>query len=71
MLFPYIFSLFAFVESKPVMVLTACGPFTPSDSLAYDPLIDLLTVINRDRPDVCILVRTTAPEHSGEDPIPY
>ncbi|XP_031443324.1 DNA polymerase alpha subunit B-like [Clupea harengus] len=43
-------------ESKPVMVLTACGPFTPSDSLAYDPLIDLLTVINRDRPDVCILL---------------
>ncbi|XP_062381059.1 DNA polymerase alpha subunit B isoform X1 [Sardina pilchardus] len=43
------------VESQPVMVFTACGPYTPSDSLAYDPLIDLLNVISRDRPHVCIL----------------
>lgn len=42
-------------ESEPVMVLTACGPYTPSDSLAYDPLIDLINVITRDCPDVCIL----------------
>lgn len=42
------------------MVLTACGPYTPSDSLAYDPLIDLINVISRDRPHVCILVRTSA-----------
>lgn len=39
------------------MVLVACGPYTPSDSLAYDPLIDLINIINKDRPDVCILVR--------------
>ncbi|KAM9207843.1 LOW QUALITY PROTEIN: DNA polymerase alpha subunit B [Leptosomus discolor] len=37
------------------MVLVACGPYTPSDSLAYDPLTDLLEVIARDRPDVCVL----------------
>uniref|UniRef100_A0AAY4E1Z4 DNA polymerase alpha subunit B n=1 Tax=Denticeps clupeoides TaxID=299321 RepID=A0AAY4E1Z4_9TELE len=43
------------VSSEPVMVMTVCGPYTPSDSLAYDPLIDLINVINRDRPDVCIL----------------
>ncbi|KAL2077557.1 hypothetical protein ACEWY4_027061 [Coilia grayii] len=43
-------------ESEPVVVLTACGPYTPSDSLAYDPLIDLIHVINKDRPDVCILM---------------
>ncbi|XP_066499767.1 DNA polymerase alpha subunit B [Hoplias malabaricus] len=42
--------------SEPVMVLVACGPYTPSDSLAYDPLLDLINIINKDRPDVCILL---------------
>ncbi|XP_039100813.1 DNA polymerase alpha subunit B isoform X1 [Hyaena hyaena] len=37
------------------MVLVACGPYTTSDSITYDPLLDLIAVINRDRPDVCIL----------------
>ncbi|KAM8816588.1 DNA polymerase alpha subunit B isoform 1-T1 [Rhynchonycteris naso] len=37
------------------MVLVACGPYTTSDSITYDPMLDLITVINRDRPDVCIL----------------
>ncbi|XP_064143881.1 DNA polymerase alpha subunit B isoform X3 [Loxodonta africana] len=37
------------------MVLVACGPYTTSDSITYDPLLDLVTVINYDRPDVCIL----------------
>ncbi|RMB90498.1 hypothetical protein DUI87_33099 [Hirundo rustica rustica] len=37
------------------MVLVACGPFTPSDSVAFEPLSDLLEVVARDRPDVCIL----------------
>uniref|UniRef100_A0AAR2JS58 DNA polymerase alpha subunit B n=1 Tax=Pygocentrus nattereri TaxID=42514 RepID=A0AAR2JS58_PYGNA len=41
---------------EPVMVMVACGPYTPSDSLAYDPLIDLINIINKDRPDVCILL---------------
>lgn len=41
--------------SEPVMVMMSCGPYTPSDSLSYDPLIDLITIINKDRPDVCIL----------------
>uniref|UniRef100_A0A674GD90 DNA polymerase alpha subunit B n=1 Tax=Taeniopygia guttata TaxID=59729 RepID=A0A674GD90_TAEGU len=40
------------------MVLVACGPFTPSDSITFEPLSDLLEVVARDRPDVCILVRT-------------
>uniref|UniRef100_A0AAY4E243 DNA polymerase alpha subunit B n=1 Tax=Denticeps clupeoides TaxID=299321 RepID=A0AAY4E243_9TELE len=48
-------SLCLCLGSEPVMVMTVCGPYTPSDSLAYDPLIDLINVINRDRPDVCIL----------------
>lgn len=38
------------------MVVVACGPYTTSDSFAYEPLLDLITIINRDRPDVCILV---------------
>ena len=38
------------------MVLVACGPYTTSDSITFDPLLDLITIINHDRPDVCILV---------------
>ncbi|XP_037982442.1 DNA polymerase alpha subunit B, partial [Motacilla alba alba] len=38
------------------MVLVACGPFTPSDSVAFEPLSDLLDVVARDRPDVCVLL---------------
>ncbi|NXP25789.1 DPOA2 polymerase, partial [Scytalopus superciliaris] len=37
------------------LVLVACGPFTPSDSVAFDPLSDLLGVVARDQPDVCVL----------------
>ncbi|XP_056382925.1 DNA polymerase alpha subunit B isoform X2 [Hyla sarda] len=38
------------------MIITACGPFTTSDTITYDALKDLVDVINRDRPDVCILL---------------
>lgn len=38
------------------MVLVACGPYTTSDSITYEPLLDLIAIINRDRPDVCVLV---------------
>eukprot|EP00058_Branchiostoma_floridae_P021149 XP_002606639.1 hypothetical protein BRAFLDRAFT_120094 [Branchiostoma floridae] len=41
--------------SVPVQVLVAAGPFTPSDSLAYEPLEDLLKYLKRDQPDVCVL----------------
>ncbi|KAM4621221.1 DNA polymerase alpha subunit B [Polymixia lowei] len=41
---------------EPVSVLVACGPYTPSDSLAFDPLLDLITVIIREQPDVCLLL---------------
>uniref|UniRef100_A0A4W4FCI0 DNA polymerase alpha subunit B n=1 Tax=Electrophorus electricus TaxID=8005 RepID=A0A4W4FCI0_ELEEL len=47
---------YRFSISEPVMVLLACGPYTPSDTLTYEPLIDLLGVINKDHPDVCILM---------------
>ncbi|XP_028272481.1 DNA polymerase alpha subunit B [Parambassis ranga] len=41
---------------EPLNVLVACGPYTPSDSLTFDPLLDLISVIVRDRPDVCLLL---------------
>lgn len=44
------------------MVLVACGPYTTTDSIAYEPMLDLIEAINKDRPDVCILVR------GGENP---
>ncbi|XP_069036494.1 DNA polymerase alpha subunit B [Lepisosteus oculatus] len=43
-------------EPGPRMVLVACGPYTPSDSLSYEPLLDLIDTIKRDRPDVCVLL---------------
>uniref|UniRef100_A0A8C4ENQ5 DNA polymerase alpha subunit B n=1 Tax=Dicentrarchus labrax TaxID=13489 RepID=A0A8C4ENQ5_DICLA len=42
--------------TEPMNVLVACGPYTPSDSLTFDPLLDLINVIVRDRPDVCLLL---------------
>ncbi|XP_069550593.1 DNA polymerase alpha subunit B isoform X1 [Brachyistius frenatus] len=42
--------------AEPLNVLVACGPYTPSDSLTFDPLLDLINVIIRDRPDVCLLL---------------
>uniref|UniRef100_A0AAY5KUA4 DNA polymerase alpha subunit B n=1 Tax=Esox lucius TaxID=8010 RepID=A0AAY5KUA4_ESOLU len=41
---------------RQLMVMVACGPYTPSDGLTFDPLIDIINVIVRDRPDVCILL---------------
>lgn len=49
------------LDFEQTMVMVACGPYTTSDSIAYEPLLDLITVINRDRPDVCILVGAPAP----------
>ena len=37
-------------------VLIACGPYTTTDNLSYEPFTDLLAVLQRDAPDVCILV---------------
>lgn len=42
-------------DFEQTMVLVACGPYTTSDSITYDPLLDLISTINHDRPDVCIL----------------
>lgn len=39
----------------PLKVMTACGPFTTSDNLEFEPLLDLISSINTDKPDVVIL----------------
>lgn len=57
LLIKIILSVLDFEQS---MVLAACGPYTTSDSITYDPLLDLITIINHDRPDVCILVGGTS-----------
>nr|XP_020447769.1 DNA polymerase alpha subunit B [Monopterus albus] len=44
------------IDEEPLNVLVACGPYTPSDSLTFDPLLDLISLIVRDRPDVCLLL---------------
>jgi len=42
-------------DGSPLRVLTASGPFTTSDSMSYQPLIDLLHVIMEQTPDAVIL----------------
>lgn len=36
--------------------MVAVGPYTPSDSMKYEGLTDLLKVVSRDKPDICILI---------------
>ncbi|XP_044304756.1 DNA polymerase alpha subunit B [Varanus komodoensis] len=43
-------------DFEPQVVLVACGPYTTSDSFTYDPMLDLIDTINKDKPDVCILL---------------
>ncbi|KAM4845929.1 DNA polymerase alpha subunit B isoform 2-T2 [Thomomys bottae] len=42
-------------DFEQTVIFLACGPYTTSDSITYDPLLDLITLINQDRPDICIL----------------
>ncbi|CAB1325032.1 unnamed protein product, partial [Coregonus sp. 'balchen'] len=44
------------ITPEQLMVIVACGPYTPSDGLTFDTLVGLINVIVRDRPDVCILL---------------
>ena len=36
--------------------MVAAGPYSTADNLSYEPMGDLFKYINRDQPDVCILV---------------
>lgn len=41
-------------DGSPLKVMTACGPFTTSQSMDYQPFIDLMHVILDEVPDVVI-----------------
>jgi DNA polymerase alpha subunit B len=43
-------------EHKPVGLMVAAGPYTLDDSLHFEPLLALLEAIERDQPDLAILV---------------
>lgn len=43
-------------DSRPLKVLTACGPYTTSDNLEYAPLMDLIELVRSQKPDVVILL---------------
>ncbi|KAK7019690.1 DNA polymerase alpha subunit B, partial [Halocaridina rubra] len=40
----------------PVQVMIACGPFTTTDNLLYEPLCDLLTVVQKNPPHLLVLM---------------
>ena len=42
-------------DGSAVKVLTACGPFTTSENLEYQPFVDLMHVILEQLPDVVVL----------------
>ena len=39
----------------PLSIWAACGPYTTSDDLEYDPLLDLVESVASERPDVVVL----------------
>ncbi|XP_078516554.1 DNA polymerase alpha subunit B [Lissotriton helveticus] len=43
-------------DCEQQMVLIACGPYTTSDSITFDPMMDLIDIVNRDKPDICFLL---------------
>jgi len=45
----------SFQGGKPVQIVAASGPFTCSDNLDYEPLLDLMSMVSQKKPDVVIL----------------
>jgi DNA polymerase alpha subunit B len=43
-------------EGSPLQLLAACGPFTSSDNLEYEPLFEFLVKVKEHQPDVVILM---------------
>mmetsp|Transcript_8921 Transcript_8921/g.32923 ORF Transcript_8921/g.32923 Transcript_8921/m.32923 type:complete len:654 (-) Transcript_8921:36-1997(-) len=39
-----------------INMMIACGPFTPSTNISYEPFADLLQVVRRNEPDLLILL---------------
>lgn len=50
------FTCLALFFTEPFLMSVAAGPFTTSDSLLYEPLADLMTKVQNDKPDLLILV---------------
>lgn len=42
-------------DGSPIKLLTACGPFTTSDNMDYEPFVDFMHVVMEQSPDVVIL----------------
>lgn len=40
---------------KPIKIMTASGPFTTTDSMSYQPLVDFLHIVMEQVPDVVVL----------------
>jgi len=45
----------AYQGGTPLKLITACGPYTTNDNLDFEPLLDLLSNIQDEKPDVVIL----------------
>ena len=44
-----------FQDGAPMSIVSLCGPFTTKNNLDYDPLLDAITKISEDKPDVVIM----------------
>ncbi|OCF55338.1 DNA polymerase alpha subunit B [Kwoniella mangroviensis CBS 10435] len=44
------------LKGQPISMMTAAGPYTLEDDLAYAPLSALVEVVSRERPDVLLLL---------------
>lgn len=42
-------------DGKPLKIINMCGPYTTSDNLDYEPLLDMLETIRNEKPDVVIM----------------
>lgn len=45
----------AFQGGAPLKIMATCGPYTTSDNTNYQPLLDLVTTVQEEKPDVVIL----------------
>lgn len=41
---------------KPMAILVAAGPFTLDSDLEFEPLRDFVAVVEREKPDLCVLL---------------
>lgn len=46
----------SFFTAGPLSLVVASGPFTQSDSMTYQPLIDLIEKVSTEEPDLLILI---------------